>query len=214
WLNATPCPPTTSVSVRPSNGATTAAAMSKLMSSRAFHCWVVNSRVATQVPNGRRPLSNAGTNATLRCAAPFSLTQCPAVITTLSLALVTAVPEQEALAPWAVVKNSRPLVRTTAPPSVQRRPRLSGTAACRVAPPRVDPRGRPEVRWCARADVPPADHGPPRPGRLDRARRGASIVSIGCAASIRCVVQYCRTFLRSDDESAPDHRTGRWSAAC
>src|SRR5690606_11429110 len=93
-----------------------------LMSSRAFHCCVVNSRLATQVPNGRRPWSKPGTNATLRCAAPFSFTQCPAVITTLSFPLVTAVPEQEALAPPAVVKNSRPLVRAAAGPSAQRGP--------------------------------------------------------------------------------------------
>src|SRR5690606_41210003 len=137
--------------------------------------------------DGRRPSCAAARKARFQCAAPFSLPRCPAVVTPLSLALVTAVPEQEALAPWAVVKNSRPLVRTTAPPSVQRRPRLSGTAACRVAPPRVDPWERQEFRWFARADVPLADHGSPRPGRLDRARRGASIMSIGCAASIRCV---------------------------
>ncbi len=169
------------------------------MSSRAFHCGVVNISLATQVPNGRWPSSKAGTNAQLRCAAPFSFTQCPAVITTLSFALVTAEPEQDELRPSAVVKKTRPVVRTTAPPSVHCRPGLLATAACSL--PLLLP------------EVPRVAHGLPWDGVRDRTPRRGAGASSGCAATMRRGVQYCETDLRSDQESVADQVTGLLGSA-
>src|ERR1044072_5676529 len=121
WLNATPWPPTTSVRFLPSSGLTTAAPTSKLMSSLASHCGVVIVAFAVQVPNGALPSLYAGTKTQSVWYAPSSFTQCPAVSTTLVLALVSASPLHEALRPWEV-KNARPAVFSTAPPPGQSPP--------------------------------------------------------------------------------------------
>jgi hypothetical protein len=99
WLNAMPCAPTTSVRFWPLSWFTTATPMSKLMSSLATHCGVALVRRAVHVPKGAFPLSYAGTKTQLVWNAPPSFTQCPAVITVLLLALVTASPLQEAVRP-------------------------------------------------------------------------------------------------------------------
>src|SRR3989337_1491223 len=91
------------------------------MSSDATHCGVARRERAVHVPYGALPLSYAGTNAQFVWNAPSSFTQCPAVMTVLLLALVTALPEHEAWRPW-YVKNTRPAVVTTLPPPVHAAP--------------------------------------------------------------------------------------------
>src|SRR5690606_34232131 len=144
---------------------------------------------------------------------PFDFTQCPAVITTLRFALLTAVPEHEAVRvrpPSWMVKNTRPAVVAIAPVPGQTAaavvrdelpsafsPAVGGTTVGAPfdapaepgepaePPPGRDAPGRPEPEPGDPGRPEPEPEDPGRPGRAGERRRPWRICSIGTAERSR-----------------------------